>query len=239
MTKQASPPGSALSTAADESTRSHRNPPLRCGLRHERRSAGTPQGERSRLDSLTEYGTALRAQGSHDAATPDSLRSVGCHRWSLHALRYVISLSLRLSYVPSLAGAIGMRGQSLRHTHPFSCLGRTFHSRLAGCAHATAHCCADAQGREVFGKPHEVFNGDESPADPARSASGTSRKAPRAHPSLRDKSLPSRPPRMGAHKEVTMYASPPDSAISNVAAEESARTQRNPSRYYGLRHVRR
>ena len=50
----------------------------------------------------------------------------------------------------------------------FSCLGRTFHSRLAGCAHATGHCCADAQGREVFGKPHEVFNGDESPANPAR-----------------------------------------------------------------------
>ena len=121
----------------------------------------------------------------------------------------------------------------------FGCLGRTFHSRLAGCAHATGHCCADAQGREVFGKPHEVFNGDESPADPARSASGTSRKAPRAHPSLRDKSHPSRPPHMGARKAVTSYASPPDSAISIVAAEESARTQRNPSRCYGLRHVRR
>ena len=99
----------------------------------------------------TEYGATLRAQGSHDAATPDSLRSVGCHRWSLHALRYVASLSLRLSNVSSLAGAIGMRGQSLRHTHPFSCLGRTFHSRLAVCAHATGHCCTDAQGREVFG----------------------------------------------------------------------------------------
>ena len=70
-------------------------------------------------------------------------------------------------------------------------------------------------------------------------ASGTSRKAPRAHPSLRDKSHPSRPPRLGAHKAVNRYASPPDSAISNVAAEESARTQRNPSRCYGLRHVRR
>ena len=65
----------------------------------------------------------------------------------------------------------------------FGCLGRTFHSRLACCAHATGHCRADAQGREVFGKPHDVFNGDESPADPARSASGTSRKAPHAHPS--------------------------------------------------------
>ena len=121
----------------------------------------------------------------------------------------------------------------------FGCLGRTFYSRLAGCAHATGHCCADAQWREVFGKPYEFFNGDESPADPTRSASYTSQKAPRAHPSLRDKSHPSRPPHMGAHKAVTKYASPPDSAISSVAAEESAQTQRNPSRCYGLRHVRR
>ena len=126
MTKQASPPDSALSTAADESARSHRNPPLRCGLRHDLRTAFTPQGERSRLDSSTSYGTALRAQGSHDAATPDSLRSVGCHRWSLHALRYVASLCLRLSYVSSLAVAIGMRGQSLRHTHPLAVSGARF-----------------------------------------------------------------------------------------------------------------